>query len=396
MSYQLPDLLGLLNSLAGDDDDGDLHINPLYDADPSKITPSLESYLSGAQIPPAGKPSRLQKKPTEFLREYNAGLLASTLIPFPSFPRSDRLAKPVLQSAAEWLSICALATEEVLRPGRVVDSLHVAPLLPKTIARMCDFSCSSEVLKTMINELLEALVNVPNKPEYTSPRQSPSSVEEYIKWRAKISGHRQLFEQYFSSVAERDRFNRSLSLVLEINTCVMDLFAYNIHQAWHLKSDGDRSHLNLVSLMEADPEMTLQGAINCTGEMIRQRVKELKAELDATKIKASSQPKPATSSISLGSLVSLFPSFGGSTNTSQGKIPQPDSSDNDSVNVDNDTEIRKVLLNWVIGTVHWAYEAEYFYPNVEGDDQSSSGRNRKRGSEVRDYGWVFLIKENTV
>jgi hypothetical protein len=55
---------------------------------------------------------------------------------------------------------------------------------------------------------------------------------------------------------------------------------------------------------------------------------------------------------------------------------------------------RKILLNWVRGVIHWAYEADYFYPSLDGDDPGKSEGRKRKGNEVRDYGWVFLIKED--
>jgi hypothetical protein len=135
MSYQLPDLLSPLTSLSGDDDDGDLHISPLYRAnDRAQMAPSLHSFLqNNAQPLQAGKFSHLQRRTTEFLKEYNAELLASTLIPFTSFPQSDTLAKTVLGYGVEWLAVCALTTEEVLRPGRIIDLGSVTALLPREV-----------------------------------------------------------------------------------------------------------------------------------------------------------------------------------------------------------------------------------------------------------------------
>jgi hypothetical protein len=151
--------------------------------------------------------------------------------------------------------------------------------------------------------------------------------------------------------------------------------------------------------MAADPEMTLQGAINQAGEMIRERFRKFRSELDATK-KTQQPIAPPTSSGIISSLIAFVTSFGSSTKTSSSPSSLGDSSDDVEkpvVNSENDSEIRKVLLNWVAGTIHWAYEVECFFcPNVDGDDHSQSSGKKKRGGEVRDYGWVFLIKEHRV
>jgi len=125
---------------------------------------------------------------------------------------------------------------------------------------------------------------------------------------------------------------------------------------------------------------------------------ELKTELDilsSTTKALSTNPKSATMASgfksSLSSIISLLPSFN-SSNSQRGPSCSEDISY--STSGVSEGEIRRMLLNWVVGTVHWAYEVEYFYPNVEGETPLSGGESgKKKGSEVRDYGWVFLIKE---
>lgn len=119
MSYQLPDLLVILNSLAGEDEDGDLHINSSYQAVSEISSKWLLANLRLLEEPPT-KNSRLQKTTQEFLNEYNPGLLASVYFPFSSVPRNTS-SPSALQVATEWLAICALVTEQVVRPLRIID-----------------------------------------------------------------------------------------------------------------------------------------------------------------------------------------------------------------------------------------------------------------------------------
>ncbi|KAF9441304.1 hypothetical protein P691DRAFT_813201, partial [Macrolepiota fuliginosa MF-IS2] len=157
---------------------------------------------------------------------------------------------------------------------------------------------------------------------------------------------------------------------------IPDLFAYNIHQAWHSQSNNNNNHLNILSyLLTADPTLTLQGGVNIIGGMIRDRTAQLKDELETLKYQPQS-PLNKTSGV-LASILSPF--FTGTQ----------DAASNDSN--DGDPEIRRTLVNWVMGTIHWAYEAEYFFPKLE-DEPSESGSRRNRGGEIRDYGWIFLIK----
>jgi hypothetical protein len=119
-SYQLPDLLTLVNSLAGDDDDGDLYINPLYNN--TLNIPSFKFLEASTGKEGQGiKISRLQRTTAEFVREFNSALLSSVFVPFPSFPEPESQPVRMLKRASEWLAMCAITTEQVLRPGRLVD-----------------------------------------------------------------------------------------------------------------------------------------------------------------------------------------------------------------------------------------------------------------------------------
>lgn len=118
---------------------------------------------------------------------------------------------------------------------------------------------------------------------------------------------------------------------------------------------------------------TVQGVVNMIGEMIRLRMVELKRELENEKEREGKEEKEVN-----GLLTSIFSPFFSSSSSSS-------SNNND----DKDLEIRKTLWNWVSGIIHWAYEVEYFTPNLEGNMNK-----KKRGGEVRDYGWVFLIPNN--
>ena len=80
---------------------------------------------------------------------------------------------------------------------------------------------SSDLYQAIRDEFLDALAHVPQRPGTNTSRTPPFSIEEYVKWRTKISGHRLLFNQYFSSSkVERSRFTRALDLVLEIDACI--------------------------------------------------------------------------------------------------------------------------------------------------------------------------------
>ncbi|KAF9449365.1 hypothetical protein P691DRAFT_791235 [Macrolepiota fuliginosa MF-IS2] len=300
----------------------------------------------------------------------------------------------ILQVATEWLAICAIVTEETLRPRRIIDvELGVSQMLsPETTStgkslkdllaqspweciapHLSDFSSTiSGALHDDVQELLHAHTHPPPKPKPSS--HSPTPVTEYLEWRVSLSGLRVLAE-LFLSLDKHPEYRRVLAVALEIITCVTDLFAYNIHQAWHSQSNNNKNHLNILSyLLSADPTLTLQGGVNIIGGMIRDRTAQLKDELETLKHQPQS-PLNKTSGV-LASILSPF--FTGT----QDAVPSNSNG--------GDTEIQRTLVNWVTGTIHWAYEVEYFFPKLE--DEQGPGSRRRRGGEIRDYGWIFLIK----
>jgi len=93
----------------------------------------MASRLTSSLTPTTSKSNRkshLERQVVDFAQEYNPTLLTSILVPFSSSNRSEKLAETVLQEATEWILVCALVVEELLRPGRVADC---AAFLPKAM-----------------------------------------------------------------------------------------------------------------------------------------------------------------------------------------------------------------------------------------------------------------------
>lgn len=134
--------------------------------------------------------------------------------------------------------------------------------------------------------------------------------------------------------------------------------------------------------------MTLQAAVNITGEMIRQRMVQLQTELYQTRNKEEGGGGKSGGILGniFSSLFTTKDSF--SSTDSDNKTETPGSND------DKTEEIRKTIWNWVTGIIHWAYEVEYFSPDLEEDvDEGGGKKKKKKGGEIRDYGWVFLISK---
>ncbi|XP_006456455.1 hypothetical protein AGABI2DRAFT_122351 [Agaricus bisporus var. bisporus H97] len=387
MSYQLPDLLTFLTSISSSSSsnteyDGELHINPIYaslsnstgNSDSSDIINELDSQLHSQRPTESSKKEKekdkLRKTVKEFLDEYNPGLLACLYLPFLSNNEKEEEEEGVMKVVKEWLSVCAIGVEETVRPGRIIgvgDQKERVREVVETIAnRLMRFSnLNTRTINQNMTNILNASQHPPPPPPTSTSTSTSTRLTEYLNWRIDLSGH-QLLLMLFVIPPHTHKYTRAIELILEIGK-MKDLFAYNIHQAW-----SNPSHLNLISylLLCGGGMTTVQGGVNMIGEMIRLRMVELKHELENEKEREGKEEKEVN-----GLLTSIFSPFFSSSSSSS-------SNNND----DKDLEIRKTLWNWVSGIIHWAYEVEYFTPDLE-----RNMNKKKRGGEVRDYGWVFLI-----
>lgn len=132
-----------------------------------------------------------------------------------------------------------------------------------------------------------------------------------------------------------------------------DIFSYNTDQ-----SRGNQH--NLITVLMAQKGLSVQGAVNLANTMIKDRF----STFYSTEKSLFEAPQ------SLGSWPTLSWLWGSGT---AGQAS--DSPFTQQVPEDLESYIT-CLKDRIIGTINWAYETELYF--------------RKRGEEIRTFGWVFL------
>ncbi|KAF9484612.1 terpenoid synthase [Pholiota conissans] len=212
--------------------------------------------------------------------------------------------------------------------------------------------------------------------------ENTESVDSYVASRRDLYGSRvvlgiaELLEVVdFPGVLEPEG-SAAGAMVLaleELQRAAFDIIAWSTDVVSYTSQRGQSSHLNLhraspnlVAVLMKEKHLSVQGAMNVCGHMIRgafsafseaeQRVLELAVH------------KPREASVFARVFSSLQWSSGeDSTNAA--------TEEQEAVVVQTQRYIR-ALKDCIVGTVHWIYETELFFG--------------KKGSEIRNFGWIFV------
>ena len=228
----------------------------------------------------------------------------------------------------------------------------------------------------------------------------------------------------FSMVSAGIHFN---SFAKYMNLNFQDVASYQLTQARHSANPSIRADLNLVSILQTQKRLSLQGAMNLAGNMIREAYAEFRAAekdildflepppqetllptakmrltasmtnlgaslsssastffgwLASASEKNGGQTSPRNLAVpNLGNAPSISVSHSYSPPPSPSPSPSPSSSTYSLALESNTTATTtkryiEALKDCLVGTLHWAYETELFFG--------------KKGSEVRAFGWVFV------
>ncbi|KAH6905129.1 hypothetical protein BKA70DRAFT_1565151 [Coprinopsis sp. MPI-PUGE-AT-0042] len=161
-----------------------------------------------------------------------------------------------------------------------------------------------------------------------------------------------------------------------------DIFAY-------AEPNRSRTH-NLVSLLVAHRGLSIQGAMNYAGGMVKERVEEFRRLESALLPPVKEESDSSWTSTWLRSIPGLTRSASfGSRSTPQnylsgieGESPAPPL-DDETLGIIEEGQARMQvtryilgLKDYIIGSIHWGYETELFFGT--------------KGDETRSFGWVFL------
>nr|BBH51507.1 putative sesquiterpene synthase [Clitopilus sp.] len=363
-SYQLPDLPSLSRSF-------ELRANPAC-----KIT-TKASEASLIESKSTNGSHVLSSLERERLAAMKVGLLAAIC-----FPGSD---PTQLRLLTDFLTLTVLATRRV----------KYATLSPQVLTYWTTVDDNdgvwSLVHHDMFNCLKEPLERLASKANQNWKARFGSSVksfriaqcssvtedmdildpeiETYLSMNRDLSGLSMIFDlfeltQNLTLTVTDETITRTLDklkvLATDIVSCSVDVAAFNYDQA-----RGNEK--NLISLLMRHKRLSVQGALNYAGTLIKQYI-------DAFMAEERSLLDPTPSPPSNGS--SLIPSWIPFTPLVASATAIPPSTPPDPVSKADLTVYVQMLRDCIVGTLNWIYETDLYFG--------------KKGEEIRTFGWIFL------
>ncbi|KAG6849298.1 hypothetical protein H0H93_009613 [Arthromyces matolae] len=212
------------------------------------------------------------------------------------------------------------------------------------------------------------------------------TIETYIPMRRDLSGFRMLLDLFeltenltLPSMDEEtlNKFTHLRNLAIDIICCSLDVLAFNNDQV-----QGNRH--NLITILMTQERLSLQGAVNLAGTMIKQKFDDF-SQTEMSLFRPPTPPQANHSRIT--TLYSPWSWF------NSAHLPTASSSDSLTPNIEQGADVAQLhlgegggggdlpsyiqtLKDCIVGTINWAYETELYF-----------GR---KGEEIRTFGWVFL------
>ncbi|KAJ7074735.1 isoprenoid synthase domain-containing protein [Mycena amicta] len=321
-SVQLPDFLALARVFS-------LRTNHHCHA----VTSASEQAWLAPENPLLSDPERTN------LRSLKIGLWAAVC-----FPTCD---SQQLRLAMDFMTALVVCTSRLARARRMTDcgwaedstaNELFTPILPRILSSMPSQS-SRETLSALFDDFRAANARL---LAFRESKTVPD-INAYIELRRSLSGIPMLFSlvemtEGLQLPSPDPHLNRLAADVISLS---IDVFAYNNEQFIG-------NNLNLISVIQADKGVSVQGAISFAFTHIERAFKEFRALLDPVDEQGSTW-----------------------------NWLKPRKSPPSSPVLDNDTRLYlRGLEDCVVGTLNWSYETELYFGT--------------KGDEVRQYGWVFI------
>ncbi|KAJ7813971.1 hypothetical protein B0H13DRAFT_1665032 [Mycena leptocephala] len=190
-----------------------------------------------------------------------------------------------------------------------------------------------------------------------SHRQSNTlpSLEIYLELRRNLSGIAMVFDliemaESLQIAADDQRWDTLKRSAADIIAFSMDVFAYNNDQFID-------NQFNIVSIIQADKGVVLQGAINYAFTLIEQSFRNFLAAESALSLQQPNSPSTWT------------------WNPLSRKQPSSAAPEHVPLTLDSKLYLQG-LKDCIVGSLNWSYETELYFGS--------------KGNEVRQFGWVFL------
>ncbi|KAJ2929519.1 hypothetical protein H1R20_g7579, partial [Candolleomyces eurysporus] len=390
LSFQLPDLLALTSSFP-------FRVN----RNCKFATDGSEGWLLSQSTGNDNGPE-LSQNEREVLQSVKYGLLASLCS-----PTSDG---PQLRVLTDFLSLVFISHRRILegkeshgwRPWTSI--VHV-----ESAQDALELLESNVLLKHIVPSLQQISSRRPEAHRLRWNKRFLHSIKAFA--RAQLRLYENLKSNTIPTLPEyiklrRETYGLSMFIdlldVLEISSshlAFQDIFSYASGSTGATRCD---SH-NLVSLLTTHKNLSVQGAMNYAGGM----VKEALEELDRLERELSPSTSGVTSGEGTWGWLDLVKSaVGFSGDVSAGKRtrsdckfltdavmgPPPTDDDDDRLDLgagrsagpiggtksspEQTSRYIQALKDYIVGSIHWGYETELYFG--------------QKGDEVRSFGWVFL------
>lgn len=152
-----------------------------------------------------------------------------------------------------------------------------------------------------------------------------------------------------------------------MTSIVQDVVAYNNDQL-------QGNHHNLIIVLMTHKHLSLQGAVNLAGSMI----KDMFDSFIDTEKSLFGHPRSSHINTSRTNILSSpWSWFTSSRSIAPSESLVPNSKEDDElVHLGDLPSYVQTLKDFIVGTINWSYETEMYFG--------------KKGEEIRTFGWVFL------
>jgi len=193
------------------------------------------------------------------------------------------------------------------------------------------------------------------------------TLDEYLKLGREINGSSMILD--LSELLEITQFpelqGEDALKLLNLTQTAFDVVAWSMDITSYQFDQAKGNKHNLVAILMHHKNLSLQGAINLAGNMI----KDAFATFCSLEHSLLEKVDPKLSAIGLPILSWVWTFL----------VPTSKTSSTETVSNETSTVVQNYitsLKDYIVGTINWLYETELYFG--------------KKGSEIRTFGWVFI------
>ncbi|KAG6897855.1 hypothetical protein C0992_009992 [Termitomyces sp. T32_za158] len=277
--------------------------------------------------------------------------------------RANAFCRPAAVSSESWLlSLKTAESSDLLTPTER-DCLHSAKF--GLLAALCVPGCGQPQL-TFLANFISILSIADGRLKAAAAQESSgwsSDIEDIDDGVMILEKH----EMFRYLLPELKRLVARATTPWTTRFTHADVVAYN-----HDQLQGN--HHNLITVLMTHKHLSLQGAVNLAGSMI----KDMFDSFVGAEKSLFDHPRSSQINTSRTNIFSFpWSWFTLSRSTIPSELPIPNLEEGDELaHLGDLSSYVQILKDFIVGTINWAYETELYFG--------------KKGEEIRTFGWVFL------